>query len=314
MKPEQTSRERCTAYAEKLHKRFQAGILKSMQKKPLWGLYVMEQDETGNWHKRPYQPNGRAASKNRAEHWNSLDNVLEALALAKFPVSGIGILLPAPYILIDLDAKDNPIYDRETRKIVSPLAMRLIAQVPSYAELSPHNGLHILTEGRPLRGNFKTSELEMYTNWFSTVTTRHLPGTPLDVTVQQEAIEVIENEFHPPVPESSFQNTGGVAGSPRLTALPPEAANHRRLHELLSGDMSSVGNDHHLADWNALMMLLHWTGDDIALTREIFLTSPLGQRAKAWDEKGEGRRGEESYLDRTIRRIIEKRQNPPMRR
>ena len=78
--------------------------------------------------------------------------------------------------------------------------------------------------------------------------------------------------------------------------------------------MTSVDNDHSRADWNALAILLHWTGDDESLTREIFLASQLGQRAKAWDEQGIGRRGEESYLDRTIRRIREKRLNQPMKR
>jgi len=315
MSAERPYAEKASAYAEGLYKRFQAGILKSMQGKPLWGLYKVEQDEKGNWHKRPYQPNGRAASTLTLAHWNSLDTVLEALALAKFPVSGIGMLLPAPYILIDLDAKeDAPIYDKETKKIVSPLALRIMHAVPTYFELSPRLGLHGITEGRPRQGNFRTASLEMYTNWFSTVTTRHLPGTPLDVTNQQEAIEALEDEFHPKVSERVYQNTGGVAVASRLTELPPEAASHVRLQQLLSGDMSSVSNDHHLADWNALMMLLHWTGDDIPLTREIFLASTLGQRAKAWDEKGEGRRGQESYLDRTIRRILEKRRNPPMKR
>jgi hypothetical protein len=52
--------------------------------------------------------------------------------------AGIGMMLPAPYILIDKDATENaPLYDREQRKIVSPLALRLLAQVHSYAELSP---------------------------------------------------------------------------------------------------------------------------------------------------------------------------------
>jgi len=60
-----------------------------------------------------------------------------------------------------------------------------------------HFGLHGITEGRPKRGNFKTESFEMYTNWFTTVTTRHIPGTPLDVTNQQQAIEALENEFHP---------------------------------------------------------------------------------------------------------------------
>jgi primase-polymerase (primpol)-like protein len=207
MQPEQARRERFTAYAETLHKGFQTGILANLQERSLWVVWKPEQDTQGHIHKRPFTPNGYPASIYKPRQWVSVDIVLEALATGNF--AGIGVMLPAPYVLIDKDAtEDAPIYELETRKIVSPLALRLLEQVPSYAELSPNNGLHIITEGRPLCGNFKTPELEMYTNWFSTVTTRHLPGTLLDVTIQQAAILALENEFHPPVPERVFQNTG----------------------------------------------------------------------------------------------------------
>lgn len=313
MLPEQARRERFTAYAETLQKRFQTGILANMQDKPLWVLWKPETDGQGTIHKRPYSPQGYPASIYKPRQWASLNNVLEAVATGNF--AGIGIMLPAPYVLIDKDARDAaPIYNRQTHKIVSPLVLRLLEQVPSYAELSPNNGLHILTEGRPTRGNFKTPELEMYTNWFSTVTTRHIPETPLDVTNQQAALVALEYEFHPPRPERVTQNTvGGVAAS-RLAELPPEAASDGLLQELLQGDMTRYGNDHHRADWTLLMKLLHWTGDDRQLTKALFLASPLGQRDKAQDEAGEGRRGTTNYVDRTIDRIIEKRQNPPQRR
>ncbi|HYU71258.1 MAG TPA: hypothetical protein VEL31_01140, partial [Ktedonobacteraceae bacterium] len=228
-------RERFTAIAETLHQRFRKGILKTMQDKPLWCLYKLEQDEQGNIHKRPYTPRNYPASIYKPRQWASLSNVLEVLATGNIHVAGIGMMLPAPYILIDQDATpDAPIYERAAKKIVHPLALRLFEQVPSYFELSPNNGLHGITEGRPKRGNFKTESLEMYTNWFTTVTTKHIPGTPLDVTSQQQAIEDLENEFHPFVAEASFQNTQNTVGGGvlRLDLLPPEAAKHMRLLEL----------------------------------------------------------------------------------
>ena len=313
MPPEVTRREYFTAYAERLNKRFQNGILHNLQDRPLWVLWKPEKDEQGNIHKRPITPKGYPASIYKPRQWASLNNTLEALATGTF--AGIGVMLPAPFILIDKDARESaPIYDPQTRKIVSPLALRLLAQVPSYAELSPHNGLHIITEGIPQRGNFKTPQLEMYTNWFSTVSTRHIPGTPLDVTNQQAAIHMLEDEFHPPVPERLRQNTVGGVAAARLSELPPETAHDTVLQELLRGDMSMYNNDHHLADWNLLMKLLHWTGDDIPLVKALFLASPLGRREKAADTHGEGRRGNTNYLDRTIERIIQKRRNPPQRR
>src|SRR6266568_9007807 len=114
-------RERFTAYAETLHQRFRKGILKTMQDKPLWCLYKLEQDEQGNIHKRSYTPRGYPTSIYKPRQWASLANVLEVLATGKF--AGIGVMLPAPFILIDKDATaDAPIYDPEKRKIVSPLA------------------------------------------------------------------------------------------------------------------------------------------------------------------------------------------------
>jgi primase-polymerase (primpol)-like protein len=99
-----------------------------------------------------------------------------------------------------------------------------------------------------------------------------------------------------------------------LSELPPEAANDKPLQALLQGDMSTVGNDHHRADWILLMKLLHWTGDNRLLAKSLFLASSLGQREKAQDSAGQGRRGNTNYVDRTIDRIIEKRRNPTQRR
>jgi primase-polymerase (primpol)-like protein len=305
-------REHFTAYAETLHQRLRTGILADLQKRSLWVVWKPEQEKQGNSHKRPFTPRGYPASIYKPRQWTSIDTALEALSTGNF--AGIGIMLPAPLVLIDKDAKpDAPVYDSEKRKIVSPLALRLVQQIPSYAELSPHNGLHIITEGIAKRGNFKTEQLEMYTDWFSTVTTRHIPETSLTVTNQQAAIQALEDEFHPHV-ETRIQNTGGVAGTVRLTELPPEASTDTVLQELLRGDMSRYGNDHHRADWVLLMKLLHWTGDDTSLVKSIFLSSPLGLRDKAQEPEGKGRRGNTNYVDRTIERILEKRRNPPMRR
>src|SRR5579883_1218637 len=120
-----TRQERFTAHAETLRAKFATGILKSMQQKPLWSLYRLEKDQQGNLHKRPYHPRGYPASIYKPRSWSSLDAVLEALATGTF--SGIGIFLPDPYALIDVDTKeDAPVYDREKKNIVSPFVLRLL--------------------------------------------------------------------------------------------------------------------------------------------------------------------------------------------
>src|SRR5205085_12031685 len=101
----------------------------------------------------------------------------------------------------------------------------------------------------------------------------------------------------------------GVGSGSVLTELPPEAANDAKLQRLLAGDMSAYGNDQSRADFVLVMKLLHWTGDNISLTRDLFLQSPLGQRAKA-----ERPTGEKTYVDMTIQNVLKKRRNPPQRR
>lgn len=94
----------------------------------------------------------------------------------------------------------------------------------------------------------------------------------------------------------------------RLDVLPPEAANDETLKRLLSGDMTGYESQSS-ADFVLIMKLLHWTGDDIALTRQLFLASPLGKREKATRPTGEI-----TYVDMTINNVLRKRRNPPMKR
>jgi primase-polymerase (primpol)-like protein len=90
--------------------------------------------------------------------------------------------------------------------------------------------------------------------------------------------------------------------------LPPEAAEDTVLQRLLQGDMTGYSSQSS-ADFVLIMKLLHWTGDDQALTRQVFLSSPLGKR-----EKAQRKTGETTYVDMTIQNVLKKRQNPPMRR
>jgi primase-polymerase (primpol)-like protein len=91
-----------------------------------------------------------------------------------------------------------------------------------------------------------------------------------------------------------YQNTrSGVRGEP-LTELPPEAQQDEQLQRLLRGDTTGYKSQSS-ADFVLIMKLLHWTGDDRALTRQLFLASPLGQR-----EKAQRNTGGHSYVDVTI--------------
>lgn len=96
-----------------------------------------------------------------------------------------------------------------------------------------------------------------------------------------------------------------------VVELPKQAAYDPLLQELLRGETTRYGGDESRADYVLLMKLLHWTGDNVELTKSIFLASPLGQREKDGQCKATSRRGSVSYVDMTIQKILRTRTNLP---
>src|SRR6266700_752762 len=80
------------------------------------------------------------------------------------------------------------------------------------------------------------------------------------------------------------------------------------LQQLLRGDTTGFRSPSN-ADFVLVLKLLHWTGDNVALTRKLFLESGLYR-----EDKTERKTGATTYLDMTIRNALKKRRNPPMRR
>jgi putative DNA primase/helicase len=310
MLPEHTRQEYFLHYAEALRERFEAGVLAELQDPPQWVVWRAELE--GEKHKKvPYNPHYRnaRASVKIPKSWGTLTESLTALETGTF--TGLGFMLTPPLVLVDLDKS----YDKATGSITDPQAVAIVETLQSYTEVSPGNGLHILAYGTLPEKGIHTG-IEMYTqDRFTTITTNHLSGTPPTIEHRHDALAALYTRFAPPVTDRDDQNTGWVRSSPsRLTQLPPETEHDYVLHELLSGDMSRYSNDHSRADWVLLMKLLHWTGDDIPLVKSLFLSSPLGSRAKAQETEHEGKRGTTTYLDRTIARILAKRRNPPQKR
>jgi len=109
--------------------------------------------------------------------------------------------------------------------------------------------------------------------------------------------------------ETIIQNTsGGVGIGSTLTELPPEAEHDSVLQRLLAGDITGYTSQSN-ADFVLVLKLLHWTGDNIALTRKLFLESGLYR-----EDKTERKTGQTTYLDMTINNAIRKRRNPPQKR
>lgn len=309
MQPEQTRQERFSAYANYLRERFRSGLLSQVQPLNQWVVWRGELIE-GKRKKVPYNPNYRnaKASVKIPKSWGSFETALTALESGNY--SGLGLMITPPLVFIDLDH----CVAKETGEIIDPKAQDIVKAINSYTEISPsRTGLHILSYGSVPASLH--NEIEVYgQERFTTITTRHVPGTPQTVEHRQSEVTALFKEFAPVVTKHKGSEHGGGVVAAHLTELPPEAANDKLLQALLSGDMSSVGNDQSRADWILLMKLLHWTGDNKSLTKEIFFQSPLGQREKARDTEGKGRRGNTNYVDKTIDKILERRHNPAMKR
>jgi primase-polymerase (primpol)-like protein len=105
-----------------------------------------------------------------------------------------------------------------------------------------------------------------------------------------------------------FRTLVGGVGSGQLVELPPEAVNDAVLQRLLSSDITGYTSQSN-ADFVLVLKLLHWTGDNVALTRKLFLQSGLYREGKT-----ERKTGVTTYIDMTIRNALKKRRNPPMKR
>jgi putative DNA primase/helicase len=304
---EPTRQERFIEYAAALRERFASGVLSELQPLPQWVVWKGELED-GKRKKVPYNPqyyqlHARASVK-IPKSWGSLPEALTALESGNY--SGLGFMITPPLVFVDLDHS----FDRTTKTITDPQAEEIVHSLHSYTEVSPSGtGLHVLAYGSLPGKNIHTG-IEIYgQDRFTTITTNHLAGTPTTIELRQDAIASLYSRFAPPVSDTMIQNTGvGVGTGAPLTELPPEAQHDAVLQRLLSGDTTGYQSASN-ADFVLVLKLLHWTGDDIALTRKLFLESGLYR-----EDKTERRTGETTYLDMTIRNAIRKRRNPPMKR
>lgn len=294
MRPEQPQRERLTAYANTLRERFDRGVLAELQ--PLSQWVVWKREYIGDqWKKVPYNPRGFHASVNNPRTWGSLSDTLKILETSIY--DGIGFMLSEadPYCFVDIDH----CYDRSTHQITNPLASRLVSHLASYTEASPNDGLHILVRAR-LPGKGIHSAIELYDRGrFFTVTTRHVPQTPITVEQRQQEIEALYQAYKPVIPSKRVESTRVGGGEVRTTLAgrsdeevlqhAMSAPNAQRFLELWEGRWQ--GNHRYIAqgkadeskaDWQLVKYLLYWTGNDATQTDRLFRQSAL-MRHK-WDD------------------------------
>src|SRR6266699_1683775 len=97
MQPEQTRRERFTAYAAMLKERFNSGYLSQLQGVPQWVVWRAELED-GKHKKVPYNPNyfPARASVKIPKSWGTLDQSLNALESGNY--SGLGFMITPPFV------------------------------------------------------------------------------------------------------------------------------------------------------------------------------------------------------------------------
>ncbi len=306
---EHQRRERFTRYAAILRERFeQKGVLRELAGYPNFVMWRYS-EVSGQRKKPPFDPNTNLpASPIEPRTWGTLETALTALATGKY--QGIGFMLShSPFSGLDLD------HSVEGGKLL-PWAKAIVEAMDTYGEYSPSwnkaagtGGVHLLVEGKPVSSK-KTGNIEIYgEKHYLTITTNHIPGTPTTIESRQQALDALYRSIAPPVEERPIQNTRWVVGRGNdLTELPPEAVYDQKLQRLLRGDITGYKSQSS-ADFVLIMKLLHWTGDNIQLTRQLFMQSGLYR-----EEKTERKTGSTTYLDMTIHNALKKRRNPPMRR
>jgi putative DNA primase/helicase len=308
MNPEHARSERFSSYAATLKERFAQGMLAELAPYPnfvVWRYRLID----GQQKKPPFNPNThQPASPTDSETWGTLASALSAVATGGF--QGIGFMLShSPFAGLDLD---HCLHEGT----VQPWAQEIIQTLNTYTEYSPSwnrktgtGGVHLLLAGKPPTSK-KVGSIEIYgEKRYLTLTTNHLQGTPTTIEHRQEALDALYRRFAPAVVQGDSQNTRlGGGSTAALTELPPQAEHDRLLQKLLRGDTTGFASASN-ADFVLVLKLLHWTGDNVALTRKLFCESGLYRQ-----DKTERKTGETTYLDMTIRNALKKRRNPPMRR
>ncbi len=292
-------------YAQALRERLQSGLLSELTAYPQFVVwkYTVEQ---GKLKKRPFNPKTTMPARtNDSRTWTDVTGALKALATGRY--NGIGFVFADsdPFTGTDLDACVGK------ERTIAPWAQEIITSLSSYTEYSPSKlGVHILTQATLPGTGRKAGDIELYSHdRFFTITTEHLPGTPITIAHRQQAVAALSRQVAPHGADRNAQNTVGGGGSGgALHELPPEAGDDPVLQKLLAGESAGYPSPSS-ADFVLVLKLLHWTGDNVALTRELFLQSGLYR-----EEKTERKTGTTTYLDMTIQNALKKRRNPPQRR
>jgi putative DNA primase/helicase len=264
--------------------------------------------------KAPVSPHdGSLADSTSGKTWGTFDNAVEACQ-SDSSLAGVGFVFTAddPYCGLDLD---NSI---DADGNIKPWALDLLAQLDSYAEISPsRRGLKVFIKankpGKRCRKAYHDGGIEIYDrDRFFTVTGERLPIYPSDINLRQQSLDLVYGSvFGGDEPGSAVSSNRGpspptddkasVALSDNeiieLACKKPRTGD--KFRSLLDGNWNDNYNSASEADSSVVFTLAYYTKDAAQIDR-IFRQSKL-MRSK-WDQL----HGSETYGATTISKALSK--------
>jgi putative DNA primase/helicase len=262
--------------------------------------------------KVPHRPDGsgRPASTTDPSTWGSFEDALAEVEAGR--AEGIGFVFAEGDGLAGFDLDACVGEDGE----LCPEAARIVADLASYAELSPsRTGVHAIVRAELNGHRNRTAEtpwgagnLEAYGHGrYFTVTGRRLPDAPASIEERQAEADAVCAEY------LAKREPASNGARPSAAAdVPPEvdddeilrrafaAKNGQKVERLWSNGNDDCGHDSPSeADLALVGCLAFWTGPDPAGLDRLFRRS--ARMRPKWDE----RRGDSTYGADTIAKHLE---------
>lgn len=273
--------------------------MENIKKEKIWiGWKLVQRPDDAKPTKVPIQKDGQFASSTDPKTWATYDEVGENKGVVFEPTVGI--------IGIDFDHcidEDGNITNEQIRQFVT--------SAKTYVEYSPSKtGLHLLfksTERIDLEANKHhfndTESVEAYTwgRYFTFTGNEHPDSKPL-LEVDSDIFTMLLAQLGYPWRKTTAPpvvTTGGKSHLTKEDILTKMFAskNGEKMKRLYDGDLKDYHNDNSNADLNLCLSLAFWSNKDYQMMKDIWLSSPLGQRKKTQDRT--------DYQNRTLNRAIE---------
>jgi predicted P-loop ATPase len=284
-----------------------------IKKLPIWVLWRKEMKKGSKPTKVPYKGIGEYASSTNPATWSTYEKLDKKFFTGKgvSPDSswGIGIVFEKSANIIGIDF-DNCV---ENGKVHQDVA-RFIKLSDTYVEYSPSGtGIHLLfqrigEEDINLIANknhFKDFAIEVYVSgrYFTFTGNESAESKPLRQINSADFMELLKTMEYPWGKDKDIVKD--------ITTPPPAdpiktdrelldkmfaSKNGSAIKALWDGDLSKYNNDTSSGDYALCVHLAFWTGKNAEQMQKLWLSSPLGARAKTQER--------EDYRQRTIQSAI----------